>query len=82
MDSRKDDAMNSRIEELKAETDAEIRAGAAEIDRLVGELNAKLAWAASEGLRVYPDLVRVNMKMPFGPSRTVPQFKVSLYRKV
>ena len=72
----------TRLEELKAEADAEIRAGAAEIDRLVGELNAKLAWAAAEGLRVYGDLSGVNMKMPFGPSRTVPHIKVSLYRKV
>lgn len=72
----------TRLEELKAEADAEILAGAAEIDRLVGELNAKLAWATAEGLRVYADLARVNKAMPFGPSRTVPHFKVSLYRKV
>lgn len=70
----------TRPKELKA--DAEILAGKAEIERLVGELNAKLAWAAGEGLRVYADLHPVNMKMPFGPSRTVPQIRFGLYRKV
>ena len=72
----------TRPKELKADADAEILAGKAEIERLVGELNGKLAWAASEGLRVYVDLRHVEMKMRFGPSRTVPQIRFGLYRKV
>ena len=72
----------ARLGELKAEADAEILAGKAEIERLADELNAKLAWAVGEGLRVYADFRSVNMKMPIGPSRTVPQIRIGLYRKV